>query len=212
MNLQEFIDYRHQCPICGYASMTTKLGKRSRQIAKHEDGRLMFMFDMRGLKRGQPDYKAGVSFDKFDNTFYVEFFTEDSVKYYDQVPSHLLEKYRIMNSNIGSLPLRRECTACHNYEYNSPELQLDFKNQQVIGIGVYVEGFGLHVPFQDGYKNIALVNFGNHSEITVWNSQLPYTFSSPYYPTDSLKLTLPPIPFVSVEETTRRINALLPFS
>lgn len=218
MNLREFIDSRTHCPICDTALITRFISQRKQKI-KIENDRLVAVFVMKSMRVNQPDYEIGYSFDLDNNNFMVEFYSEWD--HHGQVPMHLIDKFKEFHKNLGPCKFYRKCTFCNRYSKSSIFFNLDFKKQKIDtqlwnGIETAYESFGLSIPSEAGAKIIHLSNFHitePHSRI-LWfraddESYARLDWSIPPKHSEK-KLDL--IPFVSKEETTKRINNLLTFA
>lgn len=218
MNLREFIDQRTNCPICDTALVTQFISSR-KQKTKLIDDRFMVIFVMKALKTNQQDYEIGYSFDLDSNHFMVEFFSEWD--HHAQVPMHLIEKFREFHKNLGICKFYRKCTFCNRYTKSSIPFMLDFKHQKMDtqlwdGLQIAYESFGLSLPADDGFKIMHLSNFHilEPRSNLIWYradsesyARLDYTL-----PNTRSEKTLPLIPFISKEETTKRLNNLITFA
>lgn len=192
----------------------------------NEDGRLRVMFDMDGLKSGEKDYKVGYSFGLQDSSFFIDFYTKEGERFYDQVSLNLLEKFRRFHNNLQALySFSRKCFYCYRFNSNSNRISLNFRTQKIGDIELAYETFGFAIPAEENYKIIVLSNrhketdphdrssyIDPRSMVHFWRGderEARYDYKMPQnYET----LILPPIPFVSVEETRQRLNSLLVFA
>lgn len=218
MKLREFMDERSNCPICDTVLVTQFISTRKQKI-KLIDNRLVAIFVMKGMRTNQPDYEIGYSFDLDSNHFMVEFYSEWD--HHGQVPMHLIDKFKEFHKNLGICKFYRRCTFCNRYSKSSTPFNLDFKTQKMDnqiwdGFQIAYESFGLTIPTETGTKIMHLSNFHvfePHSRI-VWfraddesGARLDWSIPAKH---SEKKLDL--IPFVSKEETTKRINNLLTFA
>lgn len=218
MNLREFIDTRSNCPICDTALVTQFISSRKQKI-KLVDDRLVAIFVMKGMRVNQPDYEVGYSFDLDKNHFMVEFYSEWD--HHAQVPMHLIEKFRDFHKNLGTCKFYRRCTFCNRYTKSSTPFSLDFRKQRVDtemwdGIQTAYESFGLSLPAENGFKIMHLSNFHilEPQSSLIWfraesESSARLDYSLPQR-REEKKLAL--IPFVSKDETTKRVNNLITFA
>jgi len=218
MNLREFIDQRTNCPICDTALVTQFISNRKQKV-KLIDNRFVAIFVMKALRVNQPDYEIGYSFDMDSNHFMVEFYSEWD--HYEQVPMHLIDKFKEFHKNMGGCKFYRRCTFCNRYSKSSTPFSLNFKTQKMDtelwdGIEVAYESFGLSLPTDGGFKIMHLSNFHilEPKSNLIWYradsemyARLDYTL-----PNARSEKTLSFIPFVSKEETTKRLNNLITFA
>ena len=218
MNLREFIDERTHCPICDTLLITQFISNRKQKI-KMIDGRFVAIFVMKGMRVNQPDYEIGYSFDLDSNHFMVEFYSEwDN---YGIVPLHLIEKFREFHKNLGGCKFFRKCAFCNRYTKSSTPFSLDFKNQKTDtqlwdNIQVAYESFGLSLPTENGFKIMHLSNYHilEPQSSLIWfrsdsesSARLDYSL-----PNARSEKKLAMIPFVTKEETTKRVNNLITFA
>jgi hypothetical protein len=218
MNLREFIDQRTHCPICDTALITQFISQRKQKI-KIENDRLVAIFVMKALKTNQQDYEIGYSFDLDSNHFMVEFYSEWG--HDKQVPMHLIEKFREFHKNLGPCKFYRRCTFCNRYAKCSTPFTLDFRKQSLDtgfwdSLSTAYESFGLSIPTEGGFKIMHLSNFymGEEQSQLNWfrsdsesDARLDWAI-----PTKRSERSLPLIPFISKEETARRLNNLITFA
>lgn len=230
MKLSEYINYRKECPFCGNSLATYFKAKRKQNIY-HMDGRLMAVLEMNGLSKGEKDYKVGYSFGLDDNSVQIEFLGDSDNMMYESVPVRLIEKFREFHKNSGGLGswFTRNCTHpdCKRYFNGTKPFRFGPKLSDYSEIELGFEDFFLTIPIEDGMcKVVILANksfsideslmrltdaTGFHSEVTFWRG--PASTARYDQPMGSGRTTInvPLIPFVSVEETTQRVNTLLTF-
>lgn len=218
MNLREFIDQRTHCPICDTALITQFISQRKQKI-KIENDRLVAVFVMKGMRVNQPDYEIGYSFDLNSNHFMVEFYSEWD--HHGQVPMHLIEKFKEFHKNLGPCKFYRRCTFCNRYAKCTTPFTLDFRNQSLDtgfweSLGVTYESFGLTIPTEGGFKIIHLSNFymGEEQSQLSWfrsdsesDARLDWAL-----PSKRSERKLPLVPFISKDETAKRLNNLITFA
>lgn len=223
MNLKEFIDQRINCPICDTSLITNFISNRKQKI-KIENDKFVVIFVMKALRTNQQDYEVGYAFNPLDNTFSIEFYSEwDNTNH---VPMHLIEKFREFHNNLLSTTsgigrFIRKCTFCNRYTKSSTHFNLDLKNSKLDtllwdGLQIAYESFGLSIPAEDGHKIIHLSNFHvpQPQSRIMWfradkedHTRLDWTLPAKYS-----EVTVPLVPFISKEETTKRVNNLLTFA
>ncbi len=218
MNLREFIDQRTHCPICDTALITQFISSRKQKI-KIIDDRLVAIFVMKALKTNQPDYEIGYSFDLDKNHFLVEFYSEWD--HHSQIPMHLIEKFKEFHKNLGPCKFYRRCTFCNRYAKCSTPFTLDFRKQSLDTgfwetLSLAYESFGLTIPTENGFKIMHLSNFymaEEQSQLTWFRSDSESEARLDWsVPSNRSSKKLPLIPFVSKEDTTKRLNNLITFA
>lgn len=224
MNLKEFIAYQTKCPICG-DKLSTFFHSEKQQSFKYEEDRMVVIFRMDGLKKHQINYKVGYSFGLEDNSWQIEFYNQDSIRFEKDSPFHLMDKFKELNKNLGLYKFYRMCTApkCHRYNYCTNHFKLNYKTNFIENLGgslrVQMEYVGMTYPIESGYKVFKLLNdyvssrstlvYGKHKDETIarddWGMHNP--------PIDHLDiLQTPLIKFSSKEETMERISKLIIFT
>lgn len=218
MNLREFIEARSNCPMCDTALTTQFISNRKQKI-KMIDGRFVAIFVMKGMRVNQPDYEIGYSFDLDSNHFMVEFYSEWD--HHSQVPMHLIEKFKDFHKNLGSCKFYRRCTFCNRYCKCSTPFTLDFKTQSLDtglwdSLGITYESFALSIPSENGFKIMHLSNFymiEEQSQLIWFRSESESDARLDWaLPVKRSERKLPLVPFVSKEETARRLNNLITFA
>jgi len=223
MNLQEFIEQRTHCPICNTALITQFLSNRKQKI-KIENDRLVVIFVMKALRTNQQDYEVGYAFNPLNNTFCVEFYSEWD--HNGHVPMHMIEKFNDFHTNLqtsasGVCKFYRKCTFCNRYSRASTPFKLDLKNGKLDtglfdGLQIAYESFGLTLPVDDGFKVMFLSNFYapvEQSELMWFRAPDESSARVDYMiPAKHSKVIVPLIPFISKEDTTKRVNNLLTFA
>ena len=217
MNLQEFIDERTMCPICNTALVTQFISSRKQKI-KLENDRFVVVFVMKALSANHPDYEVGYAFNPKDNTFHIEFYSEWD--HYKHVPMHMIDKFKDFHKNLGVCKFIRKCAFCNRYSKSSISFDLNFKTGTLDtkfydGLQTAYESFGLTLPAEDGFKIMFLNNFNTmgKSEIFWFRSDMESSARIDWMlPQKHNKVIVDMIPFISKEDTTKRINNLLTFA
>lgn len=223
MNIRKFISQREMCPICDTALITQFISTR-KQKTKFIEDKLAAIFVMKEMKLNQPDYEVGYVFDMDSNTFHIEFYNEWDQT--NQVGVHMLDKFKDFHKNLGVCKFIRRCSSCNRYTMTSTHFQLDFKQGTFaapnprVPFGNAYESFGLTIPLpgDEGYNIVMLSNFelggySKKSNIRWWrgesedSARLDYTLPQRYSSVD-----VDYIPFVSKEETTKRLSKLILFA
>jgi hypothetical protein len=218
MNIRDFINQREKCPLCDTTLITQFISFR-KQKNKFIENRLVFVFVMKEMKLNQSDYEIGYSFNIDDNTFQIEFYNEWDQT--NQVGVHMLNKFKEFHKNLGACRFYRRCTFCNRYCMTSTSFTLDFKRQifnHQIPFGNDYEVFGLTTPVEGGFNIVILCNFEKSGLVKKSDVQW---FRSDKEESARLDHSMPPrystievdyIPFVSKEETSKRLNKLLLFA
>jgi hypothetical protein len=224
MKLKEFIEYRSCCPICDTVLDTTQLLFSKQTINKTEGDRFISIFTLKSLDNRLPDYKAAYSIGLEDNSLQVEFYSEWSNHHFAQVPMHLIEKFKNYYNNNSQTGLGyrfdKMCSYCRRYKISSNFFPILLKTCNIGEIKIRLEMFGLSLPKNDGYTNIVLANHytqdDSFSKMRWWHvpekdaARDTPRLDIPYPATTSDK-KIPLLPFVSKEETARRLENLLMF-
>jgi hypothetical protein len=216
MNIREFINYRNDCPICN-EKLTTFFHSEKHQRFKYEDGRLVAIFRLNGIKKHHIDYKVGYSFGMEDNSWQIEFYNQDEIRFESDSPNFLIKRFRDLDSNLKNYKFYRVCMKCHSYNYSSNLFNLDFKTKKVIPLYIDSEYFGLSYKTNDEYRIYKLINFYNlnKSHLIYGKSQSENATKSDWaWPlnVDFKLLETGLIKFSSKVEVVNRINKLLIFS
>ncbi len=223
MNLREFIAYRETCPICKDV-LVTSFHSQKKQSIRYEDDRFIVVFRMDSLKKKGIDYKVGYSFSLEDHSWYVEFYTNYDVRFENDSPNFLRERFKELDKNLGEYKFYRHCTGCCCYNYSSNDFYLDYDLGTISDLMVNVEYIGMLQPIETGFKVYKLLNdyggnkstlmFGKHHSENAARSEgvvLSKRASAlNFYNLDVIQTSL--IKFSSQEETMERIKKLLIFS
>jgi len=207
MNLREFLNYKTDCPLCG-SPLQTKFSPSRRGAIRYEDDKLIIAMTMKGMRSCEPDYKIGYSFGMDDGSFGVEFY-DDGWRPLSSAPLWLIGQFRTFNRNIGPrIGFSRECINCRDYTLGT--IGLDLLQMAPIELNVIYEQYILDQPGDDIIKHFELTNWCpdrvfSHSQLRCWTSAT--TYEKAIYHQD-----LPYIPFVSKEETAKRLATLAIFS
>lgn len=221
MNLKEFINFRRNCPSCNTPLVTSFHSKR-KQKHRYEENRIVVLFDLKSLKKGQAHFKAGYSFGLEDNSFYVDFYTQDEELIEDQTHFFLMERFKDLDNNLGAYTFYRSCDnkTCNRYFYASSSFNTDYKSCSIGDLDIFTEFVVLIQPTPDGYKicrmtnhptgNETWLNYGRFS-IEEWaDPNISSASLADQKFVNYLKTSL--IPFVGYEETLKRVNKLLIFA
>ena len=214
MNLQKFINYRKNCPLCD-SDLATGFHSRRRQIIKFEDDKITATFTMDPINRFKKTYQVVYSFNKLDNSFCVDFINQDGNCYEKEVPLFLLDMFRNFNSNLKRYRFFRECTFCMKYEYYSNHFFLPTNDSVYPLLSVNEEHLILSKAVGNNHRFFKLVNNleDNKSQLLVIKDHIKnitmHDWSS-WAMADHMKLPL--IPFVSKNKTLERLDNLLIFS
>jgi hypothetical protein len=213
MNLQEFIDIRKDCPMCG-TPLVTKFSAR-KQKSRLENGRYVSIMIMKGMRSCEPDYEVGYSFGIDDNSLMIEFYNEWDMS--NHASMYMCKIFKEFHANMKASAHRfvRTCGFCFKYEMDSKPVELDLRNGNYASIEKDDETFVWSAKTEEGYKFILLDNYSDpnpRSEICSWRSEIDYRVEQPAPPRANITRDLPQIPFLSKEETGERLKKLLVFS
>lgn len=220
MKLQEFLDYKKDCPMCGYP-LKTIFHSRRQQSQSIENNKLMFFFKLSNIKRNSTEYKVAYSFDTTDNSLSIEFYNKEGVKFENESPEFLRIRFWELDKNLKGYRFYKECnnSICRRYMYESNHFTINYKAGTIDELKIVSEFVGLSQPTEDGYKIMRM--FNNHltnqtnlvitkASEEIWagiNYSINNNFGGGY-----MELNTPLIKFSSKEETTDRISKLLVFS
>ncbi len=216
MNIQEFLNYNKYCPLCD-GGMSISLHRR-KGLVRYQDDNIVFVYTMKALRSNLPDYKVGYSFKLNDNSFCVEFDTEwDQSK---QTQLYLIRKFKEFHANLGNkFAFNRYCTQCSRYCVRSNSFDLNFKSCVIPDLQIEYEHFGFVENAEDKYKITVLCNIlydneaDNHSKLYWWRAATDAGARYDHPPgNDCSRTVLPIVPFVSKEETNKRLNNLITFA
>ena len=215
MNLQEFMGLRTHCPMCETALITKFISER-KQKSRLQDNRYVAILVMRGMRSCEPDYEVGYSFGLNDNSLSIEFINEWDMK--NQATNYMMKIFKDFHKNVSKSGFRfiRTCGLCFKYEMSSELVELDLKKAEYSAIQVCDESFVFKTPTEDGFKYTLLDNYIGDvdptSELCWWRSDMDYKIEYPIPKHSSVKSGLPLIPFLSKEETGKRISNLITFA
>ncbi len=215
MNLQEFLSYREHCPICN-SKLVTCFHSEKKQSIRIEDNRLLVTFWLNALKKHQINYKVGYSFGLTDNSWYVEFYNKDDVRFEIDSPQFLRDRFKELDSNLGSYKFYRHCTECRRYNYSTNGFALNYKKARINKLCLNMEFFGLSIPTDDGHKLYRLLNDYMSNKSTLMFGRGAVDRLTYYDPAGSnygfQLLKTPLIKFTSSAETIDKLNKIILFS
>jgi hypothetical protein len=203
MKVQDFINYQTVCPVC--ENNTLNLNFLSKRQILHRDGeRLIVIFDLGSLKKGQKHYKVGYSIDKQTNDFCIEFYDKDSIdyKYYNEAPLFLLNRFREYNDSQQVYRFYKHCLVCKGYSYSSKYFRLDLSNPNLGEINVDYEVFNYLHMYNNKQYNVVIRNEYDSSSFSI-------------HPPDQQEFNMfnaPRIKFTNPEEIGNKLLKLLIFS
>lgn len=215
MNLQEFIGYREKCPICDN-KLITCFHSQKKQYLRFEENRLLVVFWMNALKKHQIDYKVGYSFGLTDNSWYAEFFNKDDVRFENDSPQFLRDRFKELDKNLGGYKFYRHCTLCQRYNYSTNTFQLDYQTATVKKLCLNMEFIGLIAPIDDGFKVYRLLNDYMSNRSTLLFGKVIAEQTTYFDPAGSAhglqSLQTPLIKFTTPIETVDKLNKIILFS
>jgi hypothetical protein len=214
MNLQEFLGHRDCCPVCNDNRLYMSFHSDRRQEHKFVEDRYLIMFEMYGIN-GQKTYIAGFSINPATNDFYIDFFSKDKKKLDRIVHLPLIKRFSEFIENLGTFRIYVNCASCCRYNYISEPIDLDFDTKKISDIQIESEYFGMFARIDSGYKTFRLLNYPSQqiSKLICFNTDnIDACVVKHAVPYDASLFELPLIKFVSVSDTTSRIQKLLIFS
>lgn len=213
MNLQEFLNYKKECPICS-SLLVTAFHSSKRQKHRYEDDRFLVLFDLNSIKKGQTTYKVGYSFGLKDNSFHIEFYTKDEIRFENETPLFLIDRFKLLDKNLTrSYKIYKHCGICNRYNYSSNEFVLNYKSCSTGDLSVHKEYAVMCRDTDNGCKVYKMLNYYSSNE--TW---LNYGKSRSSLDCDNVSLDFPGmiktgiIPFTTHDETIERLKLLITFS
>lgn len=213
MNLQEFIDLRSQCPMCGSALITKFISDR-KQKHRFIDNKYAAILVMRGMRSCEPDYEVGYHFGLEDNSLSIEFYNEWNMS--ASASMYMIKIFKEFHKNLANTKFKflRTCGFCFKYELISQPISIDLKRANYSSVIPSTESFVFTLPGGEDRRYIRLDNHleWNKSDLWWWRSDMDYRLDWSLKTNCSHRFDLPLIPFVSNEETGRRLSNLITFS
>lgn len=177
---------------------------------------MLVVFWLRALKKHQIDYKVGYSFGLTDNSWYVEFYNKDDVRFEIDSPKFLRDRFKELDSNLGAYKFYRHCGQCRRYNYSTNSFALNYEKGAINKLCMNMEYVGLSIPSDDGYKVYRLLNdyMSNRSTLMFGRSKSEDLITySPIASTNNLEvLQTSIIKFSSAAETVDRLGKIILFS
>lgn len=211
MNLKSFLDHKTDCPLCN-SPLVTFFHSKKRQTMKYEDNRMVVVFRMDGIKRGQSNFKVGYSFSLENNTCFIEFYDKEDIRM-DDSPNHLRKRFKELDQNLKQYIFYKSCETCHKYNYSSNKLT--FSKGIMDDIIIASEYFGLVVPHGSEYKVCRLMHDYHQSTTSFTYSKqkgMDGAYADGGFGTAAIVTVDGIIKFTSAEETINRIGKLVIFS
>lgn len=152
MNLEEFLNYRKNCLSCG-SILNMHFHSSRKQKCTYFNDRILVTINLSSIKSGSPDYKAGYSLDPVTNDFCIEFFDKSGEHWYESnVPTFLMNKFKVLDKNLGSYYIRKVCNVCDKYSYYSNDFHLDYKKCKLGQLSIASEEGVFIAPTEDNSK------------------------------------------------------------
>ena len=152
MNLREFLSFKQECPFCN-KTLSFCFHSQKRQTIRYEENRLIVLFRLSGLKKHQIDYKVGYSFGLSDNSWRVEFYTQDEKRFENDSPQFLRDRFRELDRNLkNTYRFYKHCKTCGRYNYMSDVFSLDLRKPSIGNLSVGNEYYGLAQPVDDCFR------------------------------------------------------------
>lgn len=213
MNLQEFIDLRSHCPMCGTSLITNFISDR-KQKNRFENDKYVAKLVMRGMRSCEPDYEVGYHFGLRDNSLSIEFYNEWDMS--ASASMYMVKIFKDFHKNMANTKFKfvRSCGFCFHYEMLSGPIDINLKSSTYGDVIPFKESFIFTTQTEENNKVVLLENNIEKSSSNLYwwrdegNVRIGWT-----QPFRSSKITeLPLIPFISKEETNRRLNTLITFA
>lgn len=213
MKLIEFMKHGRFCPICQSNSMTLQFGI-SKQQYRYEENNVVFIREMRSIKKGTKNYNIGYSINRNTNQFQIEFY--DGNKKLNFIPIPILERFKELNNNIKSpFVLNRRCTNCNKYQYWSNNVLLNYKTLSIGELKINYEYWGITKQIGSQYRVFKVDNnyVKNVCNVTCYESSSDiYAEVGTDDDDEHLNFKLEPIKFTSVTKLANKLNKLLVFA
>lgn len=213
MYLNEFINLRKDCPMCGTA-LITKLETGRKQKIRLENNRFTAVMIMRGMRSCEPDYEVGYSFDLHNNSLSIEFYNEWDMK--SCATKYMCDLFKKFHGNIKNRwYFNRACDLCFKYEMSSAPIEIDLHSATYSSVELSDESFVWDFPVDNEHRFVFLENYFKPepaSELCWWRGGTDHRVGWAVPSSCSVRKDLPVIPFVSKEETGARIGNLIIFS
>lgn len=211
MNIKEFLEYKKNCPLCG-KNLNTFLISKKRKIEDLNDEWCQVIFKLNSLKKSQDYYLASLVWNKYSNSFFVDFLRKNGSLLDNCVPVSLLKSFQNYIKNLGGCSIYRACNNCDKYHYHFNDVKINYSNNTISPLSINFEHFELLQPTEDGYKHFKLNN--NYIE---GKSELFYTKTNEYYvPRWDMSFRTPRIKThlikFSNEEILDKLNKIILFS
>lgn len=202
--------------MCGTALITKFISDRKQKNKLIED-KYAAILVMRGMRSCEPDYEVGYHFGLIDYSVSIEFYNEWDMS--ASASMYMVKIFKEFHKNLSKTKFRflRTCGFCFRYEMCSDLIDVDLKTSTYSSIVMKDEFFVFATPAEDGVKYVLL---GNRFDDTAPKSALcwwrtnrdDYRLHDPIPIKNNVRSGLSFIPFVSKEETGRRLNNLITFS
>jgi hypothetical protein len=219
MNLREFMDFRKKCPMCG-GLLITFFHSNRKQIIRYKDEQVSFIFKLDTLNKRQKSYQVAYAFGVTDYQFTIEFYKKSGEHYYTESPNFLRKRFKELHVNLAKnfFKFYRECVnpSCAQYSYNTSYFEIDFKTATYGPLEIGRENITLIYPLpgeSDKCRVYRLNNYlpGKKTLLQFWKGVPEEANLNWNIPSEAAALELPLIPFVSKEETLKRLNNLIIF-
>lgn len=176
-----------------------------KQIIHNDDKRLIIIFELNSIKKGQITYRVGYSIDKQTNDFCIEFYDKNSIndKFYHKVPIFLLKRFKEYDNNQFNYRLYKNCSSCQGYSYHSQYFTLNLSSPNLGQLNIHREFFQyLHYYNNKNYNIIIENNPNNTTSFSIINTDLNI-FNM---------INVPKINFTTPEKVGNKLLKLLVFT
>lgn len=223
MNIKQFIAYKANCPACG-SILNTTFESQNRKIIRYENNRMVVQSDLIPLKKKkEKSYKIFHSMGMEDNSFFIDFATENGQMYKHSVSLEIIEKYREYDKNTKSYLFYRSCNACCQYQYRSLPIIFNHKYSFFSNPKVHKENlqisrvsknnmYKIYCISNDYYLNTTQLVIKIIDEFQMKNFLKEKTFNHKFYDENIMQISLLKLNFKSKEDFMGKIDKLMLFS
>jgi len=218
MNLGDFFSYKTFCPLCD-ARMKINFHSSRKQFIEIDNDCLFVSFDLLPLKPTvDKTYKVKYCFKLEQPEFHVEFYTKGGTHFENIISCDLISRCVALHNSLRIFEFYKTCSRCVRYAYYSKKFNL-ILGRQVQPIIFDYEIYCLQHTLNNEHTNIRSYQLINNMStgrtlLGFWKEDgLSESFNYAHQRNvRGTYINLPLIPFVSKEETTKRLNNLIIFT
>ena len=169
MNLQEFLNYRTNCLVCG-ENLYTKFHSNRKQSIKIIDDIFSVRFFVHNLNTKHfignsngkySKYKIEYNIKLNDNSVYIDFYDEYNKKL-EYIERQLIDYYHQFDRHMFSYKIYKICY-CGQYAYHSNNFNIDYYNQSIGKLDINSEN--ICTSYND--KTFHVINFYTKNETLI---------------------------------------------